>query len=72
MFPTPSFSLKEEVGRKRFIIFHHFRLEFFKHFAGEDVPKKSDKVGEVEPMNEQFNNVAELGPGGDAADVEIR
>merc|ERR1711884_559247 len=47
------------------------RLEFFKHFAGEDVLKKSDKVGEVEPMNEQFNNVAELGPGGDAADVEI-
>ena len=64
--------MKEEVGRKRFIIFHHFRLEFFKHFAGEDVLKKSDKVGEVEPMNEQFNNVAELGPGGDAADVEIR
>ena len=29
-------------------------------------------LGEVEPMNEQFNNVAELGPGGDAADVEIR
>ena len=75
MFPTQSFSLKEEVGRKLIeliMIFLHFRLEFFKHFAGEDMPKKSDKVGEVEPMNEQFNNVAELGPGGDAADVEIR
>ena len=28
--------------------------------------------GEVEPMNEQFNNVAEMGPEGDATDVEIR
>jgi len=48
------------------------RLEFFKHFAGEDVPKKVGKEGEVEPMGEQFNNVAEMGPEGDAADVEIR
>lgn len=53
------------------------RLEFFKHFAGEDKPKKVGMEGEVEPMNEQFNNVAEVGPEGDATDsnkvdVEIR
>ena len=53
-------------------IFYLHRLEFFKHFAGEDVPKKMSKEGEVEPMNEQFNNVAEMGPEGDAPDVEIR
>jgi len=49
------------------------RLEFFKYFAAEDGSKKA----EAEPMNEQFDNVAEIGSEGDAADknkvdVEIR